>query len=264
MDLNLILGIILTVILLYICALVYSLWRLNRQITQAHQWNNFRDHIFTRAQEDQKRAERITSSIRNQYGDLGIPYPADRDRAFGVLIRISENVEAILVDRGQRSPISPNKNTSFWRVFLIRPLWAEYQNRQRWWEITQKLRSRLGMHHSDFLEVEKLLNELAAKGRHTRTDFEILQNKTGVLIRAFENERQTDIQFQDQIQQLRQLQQQISQTINQDLAGSDPAPKQVAVAASKLQTFQKEWDRLNAFLENKGKDPDNPRGNENV
>lgn len=254
MDITIILGIVLTtIIFLYICTLAYSLWRLNQQVGQADQWNNFRNHLFTRAQEDQERAKRVTTSIRNQYGGLGVPYPADRDKAVGRLRRIAENAEALLSDRENRAAISPDKKPFSWRTFLIRSLWVEFQNRQDWWKATLKLQSRLKTNQSEFLAVEKLLNELDAKGHRTKTDFETLQNQTHRLMRAFEDERRTDAQFQDQIEQLQQLQLQITQTIKQNLTGFELAPKQVAAAASKLQPCQTEWGRLNEILENSKK-----------
>jgi hypothetical protein len=245
MEIKLILGIALVIILLYLGAVLYSFWRLNRQVKQASQWNNFRNQLFTRAQENRERSNRITTSIGNQYGILGEPYKGDRDTAFDILSRIFENAEAILKDQEARPPISSNKDPISWRIFLIRPLWAEYQNRQHWWETTLELKSRLKTNQSDFSEIEKILNELDGKGRRAKTDLEILQNQTEARIQSLEYLRQTDDQFQNQIQQLRQLQQKIVQTLRQDFTESEPSPKQVAAAASKLHSFQDEYNRLN-------------------
>jgi len=243
--LNIVLGIVLIIIFLYLCAVFYSLWRLDRLVKQTHRWNNFRDHLFIQAQENQERSKRITISIGNQFGVLGEPYKGDRDKAFSILSYIFENTEKILKDRENRSPLSPYRDPISWRIFLIRPLWTEYQNRQNWWDATLKLQSGLREIQSDFLEIERILNELDAKGRRTKTELEILQNQTEARIRSLEYLRQTDAQFQDQIQQLRQLQQKITQTIRQVSPESEPGPKQVAAAASKLQSFQEELNRLN-------------------
>jgi hypothetical protein len=243
--LNIILGIALIITFLYLCAVLYSLLRLNRQVKQASQWNNFRNQIFTRTQENRERSNRIATSIGNQYGILGEPYKGDRDKAFDILSHIFENSEAISKDRKDRPPISSNRDPISWRIFLIRPLWNEYQNRQSWWETTLKLQSGLRENQKSFSEIERILNGLDAKGRRTKTDLEILQNQTEARIQSLEYLRQTDDQFQAQIQRLRQLQQKIVQTLRQDFAESEPSPKQVAAAASKLQSFQDEFNRLN-------------------
>ena len=245
MDTNIILGIVLAVIFLYLCVLVYSLWRLNRLVKQAHQWNDFRSQLFDQAQENQERTKRITISIGNQYGGLEAPYTEDRDKVFEILNRIFENARVILKDQENRPPIHSNRDPISWKIFMIQPLWAEYQNRQGWWETTLKLQSSLRENQADFLEIEKILNELDAKGRRTKTNLEILQNQTEARINSLEYLRQTEDQFQVQVQQLQQLQQKIAQTIAQYFIESEPGPKQVAAAASKLQEFQDELNRLN-------------------
>ena len=101
------------------------------------------------------------------------------------------------------------------------------------------------VNQSNFSEIERILNDLDSKGRCTKKDLEILQNQTEARINSFEYLRQTDSQFQDQIQQLRQLQQKIAQTISQYFTESEPGPKQVAAAAVKLQSFQEELNQLN-------------------
>jgi DNA repair exonuclease SbcCD ATPase subunit len=242
--LNIIVGIVLTIIFLYICVLVYSLWRLKRLVKQACQWNDFRDQLFVQTQENQERSKRITISIGNQYGVLGVPYKEDRDEAFDILNGIFENSEASLKDRENRAPISSTRDSISWRIFLIRPLWTEYQNRQSWWQTTLKLQSRLRENHSDFSEIERILNKLNAKGRQIKSDFEILQNQTDARIRSLEDLRQSDDQFQAQIQQLQQLKQKIAHTITQYFSEAEPSPKQIAAAASKLQSFLEEFVRI--------------------
>ncbi|MFN2236743.1 MAG: hypothetical protein ACK2U1_21140, partial [Anaerolineales bacterium] len=85
MDINIILGILLILLIIYFVVLVVFLRVRNQQVEKAHEWNKFRDGLVVQAQDDQVKAHRISLSIKEKYGDLGIPYDEDRDRAIAIL-----------------------------------------------------------------------------------------------------------------------------------------------------------------------------------
>ncbi len=143
MVINIILGILLILIIIYFLALVLSLRMRNQQAEKVPQWNDFRDLLVIQAQRDREKAHRKSLSIQKQYKDLGAPYTEDRDQAIAILGRISDNARTVLNDRKDRPSIPPNTEPFSWKTFFINPLWVEYRNRQHWWQTTEKLGSRL-------------------------------------------------------------------------------------------------------------------------
>ena len=209
---------------------------------------DFRNRLVIQAQEDQVKAHRISLSIQKYYKGLGEPYTEDRDRAIAILGKISDNARAILNDRKNRRPILENPEPFSWKTFFIGPLWVEFQNRQDWWQTTQKLELRLSRNPSGFSAVEKLVERLADKGKITKAEFASLKNKSTKLAEAFQAEARTPTQFQDQIQELAQLDQKIDQTIEIYLKGSEYSPKQVSTAASTLGFYQRALGQLTQTL----------------
>ena len=248
MDINIILGILLILLIIYFVVLVVFLRVRNQQVEKAHEWNKFRDGLVVQAQDDQVKAHRISLSIKEKYGDLGIPYDEDRDRAIAILGKISDNARAALHDRNHRSPISDNPEPFSWNTFLIAPLWMEYQQRQEWWHTTQKIQSRLARNLSGFSSVEKHCGRLDEKGKFVQAEFVSIKKALATLQRAFKDEARTTTQFQDQLQELTQLDQKIDKTVDIYLMDNELSPKQVATAASTLGSFQRAYERLNQTL----------------
>jgi chromosome segregation ATPase len=248
MDINIILGILLILLIIYFVVLVVFLRMRNQQVEKAREWNKFRDGLVVQAQEDQVKAHRISLSIKEKYSDLGIPYDEDRDRAIAILGKISDNARATLHDRNHRSPISDNPEPFSWNTFLIAPLWREYQQRQGWWQTTQKIESKLSRNPSGFSSVEKLCGRLAEKGKIVRAEFESIIKALATLKQAFQDEARTTTQFRDQMEELIQLDQKIDKTIDIYLMGKELSPKQVATAASTLGSYQRAYERLNQTL----------------
>jgi hypothetical protein len=250
MVINIILGILLILIIIYFLALVISLRMRNQQAEKVPQWNNFRDLLVIQAQRDREKAHRKSLSIQKQYKNLGTPYVEDHDQAIAILGRISDNARTVLNDRKDRPSIPPNTEPFSWKTFFINPLWAEYRNRQYWWQTTEKLGSRLSRNPSGFSAVEKLEKRLSVKGKSTQEEFETLKNKSDTLIQAFQTAARSPTHFQDQIQELGLLDQQIDQTTKTYLTGGELSPKQVATAASKLGLYQQSLEQLNQTLKN--------------
>lgn len=248
MDINIILGISLILIIIYFLTLVLFLRMRNQLAEKAPEWNRFRDGLVIQAQEDQVKAHRISLSIKKKYSDLGAPYTEDRDRAIAILGKISAIARALLYDRKNRRPMLENPEQFSWKTFLIVPIWAEYQDRQEWWKTTQKLGSRLARNPSGFSAVEKLDERLVDKGKNIKAEFESIKNESGKLTEAFQDEARSATQFQDQLQELAQLDKKIEQTIQIYLIGNEFSPKQVATAASTLGFYQRALAQLNQTL----------------
>jgi chromosome segregation ATPase len=127
-------------------------------------------------------------------------------------------------------------------------LWREYQQRQGWWQTTQKIEARLGRNSSGFSSVEKLCGRLAEKGKFVRAEFGSVKKALATLKQAFQDEARTVSQFQDQQKELIQLDRQIDKTIDIYLMDKELSPKQVATAASSLGSYQRAYQRLNQTL----------------
>jgi DNA repair exonuclease SbcCD ATPase subunit len=248
MDINIILGILLILIVIYFMTLVIILRMRNQQVNQSIRWNNFRYHLFTQSRADQEKAHRISRSLQNRYKNFGAPYAEDLDQAIAILRAISKNTRKVLNDQNLRTAISQTPEPYSWKTFFIFPVLSEYKARQEWWNTTQELGVRLSRNPSGFSAVDKLEKRLASKGGNMKTEFLTLKNKAEQLIQAYQDEARTPTHFQDQIQQLEQLGQQIDETIQTNLSGTELSPKLVAKAAPRLESYQTQWNQLDLTL----------------
>lgn len=232
------------IILVYLSILISLGFLLNQLCDRSKDWNHTRDELLDQAQTDKNQAQQVITRIQKQYGRYGKPYASERDLAIGSLSGVIETSQRVLADQGTRKPIKSVRVVSFWKSLFLVPLWREYRRRRKWWRETNILQVALAENVTKFQEVAHLEKELDSKGEKTKAAFVELQDKTARLIKAFETEARRPSQFQDQLQQLQAVDQEITKTLAENLAGQDVPAREVVTVHPKLVAFNGVWDTL--------------------
>jgi DNA repair exonuclease SbcCD ATPase subunit len=206
--------------------LIYLAWLVRGQRDRGPEWDAARTGCFRQAEQIQERAARIGQDLDEKYHQAGEPYAGLYRQARAALELAQAFARQVLEDRN-RKPAQELSECAWWGVFLVKPLFNEYRQRQEWQRLTRQLPARLQAGQRAFDQLAQVQREIGDLGPRIKRHIQTLLEQAGAVRAQAEAEASPVNLLTEELRQIDTTSQQLQSALDELLSTEPPREAEV-------------------------------------